>query len=121
MVGDVVDGEFSGEARLYRWVRKFALSVTDLDIDRSTASIRLTHLCRAGQGDGRKDPVAGAGCHQRQEGQADLRGCDAGRALEFKRSAGACLATSQDAWERKMAEGIAFLQRHAAKAAADGW
>ena len=43
------------------------------------------------------------------------------RALEFKRERGRLPSlTSQDAWERKMAEGIAFLQRHAAKAAADG-
>ena len=43
------------------------------------------------------------------------------RALEFKRERGRLPSlTSQDAWERKMAEGIAFLQRYAAKAASNG-
>ena len=43
------------------------------------------------------------------------------RALEFKRERGRLPSlTSQDAWERKMAEGVAFLQRHATKAATNG-
>src|SRR3546814_17583503 len=36
------------------------------------------------------------------------------RALDFKRERGRLPSlTSQDAWERKMAEGVAFPQRHA--------
>ena len=36
------------------------------------------------------------------------------RALEFKRERGRLPSlTSQDAWERRMAEGVAYLQRHA--------
>jgi len=43
------------------------------------------------------------------------------RALEFKRERGRLPSlTSQDAWERKMAEGIAFLQRHATNEASNG-
>ena len=44
------------------------------------------------------------------------------RALEFKRERGRLPSlTSQDAWERKMAEGVAFLQRHAQSGVSGGF
>ncbi|NKJ02707.1 DEAD/DEAH box helicase [Novosphingobium sp. SG707] len=124
MVGDVVDGEFSGSTAFIDGVRKFALSVTDLDIDLidrvnpfdatyavlAKAMDEKTLLQVQAVINAKKDKLTYEDARMLTE-----------RALEFKRERGRLPSlTSQDAWERKMAEGIAFLQRHAAKAAADG-
>jgi hypothetical protein len=95
MVEDVVDGEFSGSTAFIDGVRKFALSVTDLDIDLidRVNPFDATYAVLAKAMD-EKTLIAGAGCHQRQEGQADLRGCPelTERAVEFKRERGRLLA-----------------------------
>ena len=121
---DVVDGEIKANTAFIDGVRKFALSVTDLDIDlidhvnpfdatiavMAKAMDEATLLQVQAVINAKKDKLT----------YEDARSL-AERALDFKRERGRLPAlTSQDAWERKMAEGIAFLQRHAAQAGADG-
>lgn len=124
MVGDVVDGEFTGSTAFIDGVRKFALSVTDLDIDLidRVNPFDATYAVLAKAMDEKTLIQVQAIINAKKEKLTyeDARML-AERALEFKRERGRLPSlTSQDAWERKMAEGIAFLQRHAAKAAADG-
>jgi hypothetical protein len=124
MVGDVVDGEFSGSTAFIDGVRKFALSVTDLDIDLidRVNPFDATYAVLAKAMDEKTLLQVQAVINAKKDKLTyeDARML-AERALEFKRERGRLPSlTSQDAWERKMAEGIAFLQRHAAKAAADG-
>jgi len=124
ITGDVVDGEIKANTAFIDGVRKFALSVTDLDIDlidqvnpfdatiavMAKAMDEATLLQVQAVINAKKDKLT----------YEDARSL-AERALDFKRERGRLpTLTSQDAWERKMAEGIAFLQRHAAKASADG-
>jgi len=124
MVGDVVDGEFSGSTAFIDGVRKFALSVTELDIDLidRVNPFDATYAVLAKAMDEKTLLQVQAVINAKKDKLTyeDARML-AERALEFKRERGRLPSlTSQDAWERKMAEGIAFLQRHAAKAAADG-
>lgn len=124
MVGDVVDGEYSGSTAFIDGVRKFALSVTDLDIDLidRVNPFDATYAVLAKAMDEKTLLQVQAVINAKKDKLTyeDARML-AERALEFKRERGRLPSlTSQDAWERKMAEGIAFLQRHAAKAAADG-
>ncbi|RVU03308.1 DEAD/DEAH box helicase [Novosphingobium umbonatum] len=124
MVDDVVDGEFSGSTAFIDGVRKFALSVTDLDIDLidRVNPFDATYAVLAKAMDEKTLLQVQAVINAKKDKLTyeDARML-AERALEFKRERGRLPSlTSQDAWERKMAEGIAFLQRHAAKAAADG-
>lgn len=124
MAGDVVDGEFSGSTAFIDGVRKFALSVTDLDIDLidRVNPFDATYAVLAKAMDEKTLLQVQAVINAKKDKLTyeDARML-AERALEFKRERGRLPSlTSQDAWERKMAEGIAFLQRHAAKAAADG-
>lgn len=124
ITGDVVDGQIKANTAFIDGVRRFALSVTDLDIDlidhvnpfdatiavMAKAMDEATLLQVQAVINAKKDKLT----------YEDARAL-AERALDFKRERGRLPAlTSQDAWERKMAEGIAFLQRHAAKAGADG-
>jgi hypothetical protein len=104
-------------------VRKFALSVTDLDIDLidrvnpfdatyavlAKAMDEKTLLQVQAVINAKKDKLT----YEDARMLAERAGVQAGARAPSS-------LTSQDAWERKMAEGIAFLQRHAAKAAADG-
>jgi hypothetical protein len=90
-------------------------------ISTSTSSTRQSvqrHLCRAGQGHGRGRCLQVQAVINAKKDKLtydDARAL-AERALEFKRERGRLPSlTSQDAWERKMAEGVAFLQRHAAR------
>jgi len=124
IVGDVVDDEFTGSTAFIDGVRKFALSVTDLDIDLidRVNPFDATYAVLAKAMDEKTLIQVQAIINAKKEKLTyeDARML-AERALEFKRERGRLPSlTSQDAWERKMAEGIAFLQRHAAKAAADG-
>jgi hypothetical protein len=124
IAGEVADGEIKANTAFIDGVRKFALSVTDLDIDlidhinpfdatiavMAKAMDEATLLQVQAVINAKKDKLT----------YEDARAL-AERALEFKRERGRLPSlTSQDTWERKMAEGIAFLQRHAAKAGADG-
>ena len=118
------DGEIKANTAFIEGVRKFALSVTDLDIDlidrvnpfEATIAVlaksmdEKTLLQVQAVINAKKDKLT----YEEARALAE-------RALEFKRERGRLPSlTSQDAWERKMAEGIAFLQRHATKEASNG-
>lgn len=105
-------------------VRKFALSVTELDIDLidriNPFSATYAVLAKAMDEKTLLQVQAVINAKKDKLTYDDARAL-AERALEFKRERGRLPSlTSQDAWERKMAEGVAFLQSHAAKASVDG-
>lgn len=117
-------GELKASTAFVDGVRKFALSVTDLDIDLidrvNPFSATYAVLSKAMDAQTLVQVQAVINAKKDKLTYEDARAL-AERALEFKRERGRLPSlTSQDAWERKMAEGIAFLQRHAAKAASNG-
>lgn len=117
-------GELKASTAFVDGVRKFALSVTDLDIDLidrvNPFSATYAVLAKAMDAQTLVQVQAVINAKKDKLTYEDARAL-AERALEFKRERGRLPSlTSQDAWERKMAEGIAFLQRHAAKAASNG-
>jgi hypothetical protein len=118
------DGEIKANTAFIEGVRKFALSVTDLDIDLidRVNPFEATIAVMAKSMDAKTLLQVQAVINAKKDKLTyeDARAL-AERALEFKRERGRLPSlTSQDAWERKMAEGIAFLQRHAAKEASNG-
>ncbi|MBN9789397.1 DEAD/DEAH box helicase [Pseudonocardia sp. TMWB2A] len=122
--GAGVDGDLKANTAFIDGVRKFALSVTDLDIDLidrvNPFSATYAVLAKAMDEKTLLQVQAVINAKKDKLTYEDARAL-AERALEFKRERGRLPSlTSQDAWERKMAEGVAFLQRHATKAAADG-
>ena len=117
-------GELKASTAFVDGVRKFALSVTDLDIDLidrvNPFSATYAVLSKAMDAQTLVQVQAVINAKKDKLTYEDARAL-AERALEFKRERGRLPSlTSQDAWERKMAEGIAFLQRHATKAAGNG-
>ncbi len=124
LAGAGVDGDLKANTAFIDGVRKFALSVTDLDIDLidrvNPFSATYAVLAKAMDEKTLLQVQAVINAKKDKLTYEDARAL-AERALEFKRERGRLPSlTSQDAWERKMAEGVAFLQRHATKAAADG-
>jgi hypothetical protein len=122
--GASVDGDLKANAAFIDGVRKFALSVTDLDIDLidrvNPFSATYAVLAKAMDEKTLLQVQAVINAKKDKLTYEDARVL-AERALEFKRERGRLPSlTSQDAWERKMAEGVAFLQRHATKASANG-
>jgi superfamily II DNA or RNA helicase len=122
--GDTSDGELKASTAFVDGVRKFALSVTDLDIDLidrvNPFSATYAVLAKAMDEKTLLQVQAVINAKKDKLTYDDARAL-AERALEFKRERGRLPSlTSQDAWERKMAEGVAFLQRHATKAASNG-
>ena len=122
--GAGVDGDLKANTAFIDGVRKFALSVTDLDIDLidrvNPFSATYAVLAKAMDEKTLLQVQAVINAKKDKLTYEDARAL-AERALEFKRERGRLPSlTSQDAWERKMAEGVAFLQRHATKAAVDG-
>ncbi len=118
------DGEFKANTAFVDGVRKFALSVTDLDIDLidrvNPFSATYAVLAKAMDEKTLLQVQAVINAKKDKLTYEEARSL-AERALEFKRERGRLPSlTSQDAWERKMAEGVAFLQRHAAKEASNG-
>ena len=124
MIGDGADGDLKASTAFIDGVRKFALSVTDLDIDLidrvnpfdatyavlAKAMDEKTLLQVKAVINAKKDKLTYEDARKLTE-----------RALEFMEERGRLPSlTSQDAWERKMAEGVAFLQRHATQAATNG-
>jgi hypothetical protein len=114
-------GETKGGSALIDGVRKFAMDVRNLDIDlidhinpfeaayailaKSMSEQTLKQVAAV---------IAGKRINLTLEEARDL----ARRALKFKTERGRLPEiTSADAWEKRMAEGVAFLQRHAAGAA----
>ena len=124
IAGETGDGEIKASTAFIDGVRKFALSVTDLDIDLidrvNPFSATYAVLAKAMDEKTLLQVQAVINAKKDKLTYDDARAL-AERALEFKRERGRLPSlTSQDAWERKMAEGVAFLQRHAAKAASNG-
>ena len=122
MIGE--GGELSGNTAFIDGVRKFALSVTDMDIDLidriNPFSATYAVLAKAMDEKTLLQVQAVINAKKVNLSYDDARAL-AERALDFKRERGRLPSlTSQDAWERRMAEGVAYLQRHASKAAADG-
>ena len=118
------DGEIKANNAFVDGVRKFALSVTDLDIDLidrvNPFSATYAVLAKAMDEKTLLQVQAVINAKKDKLTYEEARSL-AERALEFKRERGRLPSlTSQDAWERKMAEGVAFLQRHAAKEASNG-
>ena len=115
------NGEMNGGSALIDGVRKFAMDVRNLDIDlidhinpfetayailgKSMSEQMLKQVAAV---------IAGKRINLTLEEARDLTK----RALKFKIERGRLPdITSPDAWEKRMAEGVAFLQRHAAGAA----
>jgi hypothetical protein len=118
------DGEIKANTAFIEGVRRFALSVTELDIDLidrvNPFEATIAVLAKSMDAKTLLQVQAVINAKKDKLTYEDARAL-AERALEFKRERGRLPSlTSQDAWERKMAEGIAFLQRHAAKEASDG-
>ncbi len=118
------NGEIKANTAFIEGVRRFALSVTELDIDLidrvNPFEATIAVLAKSMDAKTLLQVQAVINAKKDKLTYEDARAL-AERALEFKRERGRLPSlTSQDAWERKMAEGIAFLQRHATKEASNG-
>ncbi len=118
------DGEIKANTAFIEGVRRFALSVTELDIDLidrvNPFEATIAVLAKSMDAKTLLQVQAVINAKKDKLTYEDARAL-AERALEFKRERGRLPSlTSQDAWERKMAEGIAFLQRHITKEASNG-
>jgi hypothetical protein len=119
--GEEAEGEIKANTALIDGVKKFALSVTELDIDLidrinpfEAAYAILAKSMSEGTLKQVAETIAARKVSLTLEEARDL----AKRALKFKQERGRLPEiTSQDAWERRMAEGVAFLARKAAEAA----
>ena len=107
-----------GSMALIDGVRKFAMDVRNLDIDLidrinpfGTAYAILGKSMNEQMLKQVQAVIAGKRINLTLEEARDL----ARRALKFKQERGRLPEiTSPDAWEKRMSEGVAFLQRHAA-------
>ena len=114
------DGEAGGNTALIDGVRKFAMDVRELDIDLidriNPFGEAYAILSKAMSEDSLKQVaavIAAKRVNLTPEEARDL----ARRALKFKQERGRLPSlTSADAWEKRMAEGIAFLARMKAEA-----
>lgn len=121
ILNNVPELERSSNTALIDGVRKFALSVTDLDIDLidriNPFGEAYAILAKAMNEESLKQVaavIAGKKANLSVEEARDL----AKRALQFKKERGRLPSlTAPDPWEKKMAEGIAFLARMKAEAA----
>ena len=118
------DGEIKANTAFIEGVRRFALSVTELDIDLidrvNPFEATIAVLAKSMDAKTLLQVQAVINAKKDKLTYEEARAL-AERALEFKRERGRLPSlTSQDAWERKMAEGIAFLQRHATNEASNG-
>ncbi|MGB0921381.1 MAG: DEAD/DEAH box helicase family protein [Alphaproteobacteria bacterium] len=112
--------EFGGSTALIDGVRKFAMDVRDLDIDLidriNPFGEAYAILAKSMSEDSLKQVaavIAGRKVNLTIDEAREL----AKRALKFKQERGRLPdITSADPWERRMAEGIAFLQKKAAEA-----
>lgn len=119
--GDDPNVEQAGNTALIDGVRKFALSVTELDIDLidriNPFGEAYAILAKTMSEDSLKQVasvIAGKKVKMSIEEAREL----ARRALKFKQERGRLPSiTSADAWEKRMAEGVAYLARIKAEAA----
>lgn len=115
------DGEIKGNTAFVEGVRKYVTDVRELDIDLidrinpfSEAYAILSKTMNEDRLKQVKAIMSGKQVKLTAEEARDL----AKRALKFKQERGRLPSiTSQDAWEKKMAEGVAFLARMKAEAA----
>ena len=111
------DGEPSRNTALIDGVRRFALSVTDLDIDlidRINPFSEAYAILAKSMTEERLKQVAEIIAGKRSTLTLDEARDLAKRALRFKAEKGRLPSlTAADPWEKRMAEGIAFLQRKA--------
>lgn len=111
------DGEPSKNTALIEGVRKFALSVTELDIDlidRINPFGEAYAILAKSMGEERLRQVAEVIAARRVNLTIEDARELAKRALRFKQEKGRLPSlTAVDPWEKRMAEGIAFLQRKA--------
>jgi len=115
------DGEAKGNTALIDGVRRFAMDVRDLDIDLidhiNPFEAAYAVLAKAMSEATLRQVQATINARKINLTLEEARAL-ALRALQFKRERGRLPElTAQDAWERRMAEGVAFLQRHASEAA----
>lgn len=116
-----VEPELGGNTALIDGVRKFAMDVRDLDIDLidriNPFGEAYAILAKAMNEDSLKQVaavIAGKRVNLTPEEARDL----AKRALKFKQERGRLPSiTAADPWEKKMAEGVAFLARMKSEAA----
>lgn len=114
------DAEPRGNTALIDGVRKYAMDVRELDIDLidsvnpfSTAYAILAKSMSEASLRQVAEIIAARKVNMTLEEAREL----AKRALKFKRERGHLPSiTSQDAWEKRMAEGVAFLARKTAEA-----
>lgn len=115
------DGDKSLNTAFIEGVRKFALSVTELDIDLidriNPFGEAYAILARTMSEESLKQVAAVIGAKRVSLTVEEAREL-ARRALKFKQELGRLPSiTSPDAWEKRMAEGVAFLARMKAEAA----
>jgi hypothetical protein len=119
--GEEEDGEIKANTALIDGVKKFALSVTELDIDlidRINPFEAAYSILAKSMSEGTLKQVAETIAARKVSLSLEEARDLAKRALKFKIEHGRLPEiTAQDAWERRMAEGVAFLARKAAEAA----
>ena len=118
---DATDSDRHGSKALIDGVRKFAMDVRDLDIDLidriNPFGEAYAILSKAMSEESLKQVAAVITAKKVQLNPEEARDL-ARRALRFKRERGRLPSlTSTDAWEKRMAEGVAFLARMKAEAA----
>jgi succinyl-CoA synthetase alpha subunit len=114
------DGEAKGNTALIDGVRKFAMDVRDLDIDLidriNPFSEAYAILAKTMSEESLKQ-VAAIISGKKVKMDIDEARALAKRALKFKQERGRLPEiTSADPWEKRMAEGVAFLARMKAEA-----
>ena len=116
-----VEAEYSGNTALINGVRKFAMDVHDLNIDLidriNPFGEAYAILAKTMSEESLKQVAAVISAKKVQLTPEEARDL-ARRALKFKQERGRLPSvTSPDAWEKRMAEGVAFLARMRAEAA----
>jgi hypothetical protein len=117
----IAEEEKSANTALIDGVRKFAMDVRELDIDLidriNPFSEAYAILAKTMSEESLKQVAAVIAAKKVQLTPEEARDL-AKRALKFKQERGRLPSiTSPDAWERRMAEGVAFLARMKAEAA----
>jgi len=115
------DKEPSANTAFVDGVRKYAMSVTELDIDLidriNPFSEAYAILAKSMSEDSLKQVAAVINAKKVNLSEEEAREL-AKRAIQFKKERGRLPdITAQDPWERRMAEGIAYLQRKVAEGA----
>ena len=118
-----VEAEYNGGTALIDGVRKFAMDVRDLNIDLidriNPFGEAYAILAKTMSEESLRQVASVISAKKIQLTPEEARDL-ARRALKFKQERGRLPSiTSPDAWEKRMAEGVAFLARMKAQAAAD--